>query len=66
MNCTVKKRRKMKIFTTILVVILTIILGRWFITCEGLAFEVLTKLLSMFFIGIFSYGIYKILESFEE
>ena len=56
----------MKIFTTILVVILVIVLGRWLITLEGFLPRIFMTLSSMFFIGAFSYGIYNILESFKE
>lgn len=55
----------MKIFTTILVVILTIVLGRWFLTFDGLTLTILMRLFSMFFVGVFGYGIYKILGNFE-
>ena len=49
----------MKIFTTILVVILTIVLGRWFLTFDGFILELSMRLFSMFFVGVFGYGIYK-------
>ena len=56
----------MKIFTTILVVILVVILGRWLITLEGFLPRSFMTLYSMFFIGVFSYGVYKILGFFKE
>jgi hypothetical protein len=56
----------MKTLCTILIVILTVVLGRWIITLGGIDYKVLIKLYPMFVIGVFSYGVYKILESFEK
>lgn len=56
----------MKIFTTILVVIVIVVAGRWIIQLEGLFLNLFMSLYSMFFIGVFGYGVYKILESFEK
>lgn len=56
----------MKELTTVLIVILTIVLGRWILTFEGLALKILMRIYSMFFVGVFGYGIYKILEYFEK
>lgn len=56
----------MKTLTTILIVILTIILGRWFLTFEGIPLEIFMPIYSSVFIGVFSYGVYKILENFEK
>lgn len=56
----------MKKLTTFLIVILTIVLGRWLITLNGFLGGLFMSLYSMFFIGVFSLGVYLILESFEE
>lgn len=56
----------MKTFATILVVIFTVVLGRWIIDLKGFTFEFLMSIYSAAFIGVFSYGVYKILESFED
>ena len=55
----------MKTLTTILIVILTIILGRWLLTFHGIPFEIFMPIYSAVFIGVFAYGVYKILESFD-
>ena len=57
----------MKTFTTILIVILTLVLGRWLTTTEPtVTREILRGIHSAAFITVFSYGIYKILEYFEK
>ena len=57
----------MKTFTTILIVILTVVLGRWLTTTEPtVTREILMGIYSVAFITVFSYGIYKILEYFEK
>ena len=57
----------MKKFTTVLIVILTVVLGRWLITTEPtMAREIFMRIYSTSFIMVFSYGIYKILEYFEK
>lgn len=53
----------MKTFTTILIVILTIILGRYLVINE---FKLLLKIYSSTFICIFGYGIYNIIKYFED
>ena len=55
----------MKTFTTLLIVILTVVLGRWLITFDSFLGGLSMNLYSMFFIGVFSYGVYKILEQLE-
>jgi hypothetical protein len=52
----------MKTLTTILIVILTIILGNFLILKD---LWLLQRLFSCLFLGVFSYGVYKILESFD-
>lgn len=57
----------MKKFTTILIVILTVVLGRWLTATEpSMVREVFLSIYSATFITVFSYGIYKILEYFEK
>ena len=57
----------MKIFITILIVILTVVLGRWLTTTEPtVTREILRGIYSAAFITVFSYGIYKILKYFEK
>jgi CHASE2 domain-containing sensor protein len=56
----------MKTLCTILIVILTIVLGRWIIIQKYWFFDITTSFYFMFLTGIFSYGVYKILEFFEE
>lgn len=53
----------MKTFMTILIVILTIILGNYLIKNN---FETLSRIFSIAFVSIFGYGVYKILEYFEK
>jgi len=53
----------MKTFTTILIVILTIILGNYLIRNN---FEILCRIYGSTFISVFGYGVYKILEYFEK
>lgn len=53
----------MKTFTTILVVILTVILGGYLVNNN---YVILLRVYSVVFISIFSYGVYKLLEYFED
>ena len=55
----------MKTFTTILIVILTIVLGNWIATLKGVQYEFTMPIFMFFFLGLFAYGVYKILEDFE-
>lgn len=53
----------MKTFATILTVILTILLGIYLVNNS---YYVLLKMFSGIFICIFGYGVYKLLEYFED
>lgn len=53
----------MKTFATILIVILTIILGRYLVSNS---YYILLRMYSGIFILIFGYGVYKLLEYFED
>lgn len=61
-----KKLEIMKKLTVGLITILAVVLGRWILTLEGFPLNFLMVFYSATFMGIFSYGVYKILESFEE
>lgn len=57
----------MKTFTTILIVILTIILGRYFvININNRFIEIIFNIYYSIFICIFGYGIYNIIKYFED
>ena len=56
----------MKTFTTILIVILTTILGNWIITLKRVQYEFAMPIFMFFFVGFFAYGVYKTLEDLEK
>ncbi len=57
----------MKTLCTILIIILTIVLGRWLITiCESNALNYfIWTFYKIAILAVFSYGVYKILEEFD-
>ena len=53
-------------FTTILIVILTIILVNWIASLKGVQYKFTMPIFMVFFVGLFAYGVYKTLEDFEK
>lgn len=56
----------MKELATILIVVLTLVLGRYLITSDGLSYRILMNLYSGIFIFTFGYGVFNILKRFEK
>lgn len=57
----------MKIFTTMLVVILTVVLGNWIVSFkEGVFYDISMYIFSILFWVVFGFGVYTLLEKFEE
>lgn len=52
----------MEKLTTVLIVILTIVLGRYLIVQDGVLWNSFRNIYSAIFIGVFSYGVYNIVK----
>ena len=61
-----EKQKDMEKFTTVLIVILTLVLGRYLILQEGVLWNSCRNIYSAIFISVFTYGVYNILKNLSK